>query len=187
MREQQINQLEASLPPLSSRLVSPQAINCVVIVADGIFEVALGGIEAGERDVDIPVLRRAVPQAEQIRASLIVTFGIHQRQSEIQFILIVAAVVLQRGAKICNRSLTISGLALCPPDLKQLRRKPPLAMVETRHQPRDRCKRNHRQEGKRNQYDWRIMSDAIDTFPVHGSDSIVSCCDAIGAQASGVT
>ena len=96
------HQLEARGNALLSGLLVPDAVDGIVIVADGSSAVATADMQSRQRQIDFAAGWLFFPKAGQMRARLVHAIGREQRLSQAQGILPVLAVIRKRRAIVLS-------------------------------------------------------------------------------------
>ena len=162
--------------PVEVGIVSPDPINRVVVVADGIFDgTAVRGYTA-EREIDGAILRGTLPKSEQVRLGFIKTArvaAIAECAGEAELVLRVGGIQAESGAEFVNRTVKVARIYVCQALYIELAAEGSLVGVKASNEVADHGERRNRGHHKNDQNE-RSGRRKLGGRPLHISRTTIS-------------
>ncbi len=121
--KQKLDQFDASAIAVGVEVGSPDSVHGIVIVARGIFDGPAVGGDAGESKINGGILRRALPESDEIGLGFVETTGIvaiAERTGEAELVLRITGIAGECGAEFGDGVVEVSGFGALQAQLIEL-------------------------------------------------------------------
>ena len=111
--EQKLDEFDSGPVPVAVRIRVPHSVHGVVVITRSLFDVPAMGCDAGKSQIDGGVLRRALPESEEVRFGLVESariIAVAQGAGEAELVLGVGGVASKSGAEGRDGVFVAAGL-----------------------------------------------------------------------------